>query len=340
MTLKDIAQLAGVSVATVSRVLNDRDTKSASKEVSERIWQIIRETGYVPNSNARRLRTSDPAPKSAAQKYYACIFARSNNKNNMFFTELSRAIESEAYKKGYVLKCTYYAEELRKQSFAAELKAQQIKGLAVLGRFERPEVQAVFEAQQNVVYVGLLPIHGKHDAVYCDGYGAGILAMDTLFSLGHTGIAYLGAVSGEVRYNSYCDSLAKRGIALDRSMIVNIKQTIEGGYYGAQTLFKRGTQCTAIFCSNDAAAMGCIKCAHEHRIKVPEDLSVISVDDVEAARYFMPMLTTVHIPIDELGKQAAKILVDRIEKGHTLPMKLELPYSLSNRDTCGHCKKR
>lgn len=156
MTLKDIAQLAGVSVATVSRVLNDRDTKSASKEVSERIWQIIRETGYVPNSNARRLRTSDPAPKSAAQKYYACIFARSNNKNNMFFTELSRAIESEVYKKGYVLKCTYYAEELRKQSFAAELKAQQIKGLAVLGRFERPEVQAVFEAQQNVVYVGLL----------------------------------------------------------------------------------------------------------------------------------------------------------------------------------------
>ena len=101
MTLKDIAQLAGVSVATVSRVLNDRDTKSASKEVSERIWQIIRETGYVPNSNARRLRTSDPAPKSAAQKYYACIFARSNNKNNMFFTELSRAIESEAYTKGY-----------------------------------------------------------------------------------------------------------------------------------------------------------------------------------------------------------------------------------------------
>lgn len=80
--------------------------------------------------------------------------------------------------------------------------------------------------------------------------------------------------------------------------------------------------------------MGAIKGLWDKGIKVPEDVSVISIDDIEMARYFTPMLTTVHIPIDELGRHTAKTLIDRIEKGHTLPVKIELPFTLSRRDSC------
>ena len=73
---------------------------------------------------------------------------------------------------------------------------------------------------------------------------------------------------------------------------------------------------------------------------MPEQVSVISVDDIEMSRYFNPMLTTIHIPIDELGRQAAKMLIDRIEKGHSLPLKMELPFSLSNRDSCAPCGRK
>ena len=85
--------------------------------------------------------------------------------------------------------------------------------------------------------------------------------------------------------------------------------------------------------------MGAMKALQEQGYRVPQDISVISIDDIEMARYFTPMLTTVHIPINELGRQAAKTLIDRIENGHILPIKIELPFSLSWRDSCARMRK-
>ena len=136
------------------------------------------------------------------------------------------------------------------------------------------------------------------------------------------------------------NALENREIRLNRKYVVDAKQTLDGGYRAVGTLIERKVPFTAIFCANDATAMGAIKALKENNYRVPEDISVISIDDVEMARYFTPMLTTVHIPISELGKQTAKTLIDRIERGHTLPIKLELPVSLSKRDSCAICKSK
>lgn len=100
-------------------------------------------------------------------------------------------------------------------------------------------------------------------------------------------------------------------------------------------MFSYGTTpFSAVFCANDATAVGAIKGFQENGYQVPGDISVIGIDDIEMASYVTPMLTTVHIPINELGRQAAKTLIDRIEKGHSLPYKMELPFSLAKRDSC------
>lgn len=158
--------------------------------------------------------------------------------------------------------------------------------------------------------------------------------------MGHTEIAYVGEMAKENRFAGYREALMAHGLEVDAARVVEAKQTLEGGYQGARQLCERAAGFSAVFCANDATAMGCIKYLRETGIKVPEQVSVISVDDIEMSRYFNPMLTTIHIPIDELGRQAAKMLIDRIEKGHSLPLKMELPFSLSNRDSCAPCGRK
>lgn len=342
MTLKDIAKAAGVSVSTVSRVLNDKDTKAAGRDVRDRIWQVVRETGYTPNTNAQSLRKTKQAPKRAAgeKRYFTCIYARSQDNKDMFFSELASAIEYEAYKKNYILKYSFFAEDLDISGIASTLASPEISGIVVLGRFDKERFNAIAEAQRNVVYVGLNYTSSKHDAVFCDGYKASIKAMQTLLDLEHRAIAYIGELSKENRYRGYCDSFSFKGInEFNRDLIVNAKQGLDGGYQGAMDLLERKVPFTAVFCANDATAMGTIKALQEHGYSVPQDISVISIDDIEMARYFTPMLTTVHIPVNELGRQAAKTLIDRIENGHILPIKIELPFSLSWRDSCARKKR-
>lgn len=343
MTLKDIAERAGVSVSTVSRILNDKDTKAASSEVRERVWQIINETGYVPNANARDLRSSswkNHGTREKEKSYFACVYARSSDSNDHFFSELANAVKYEAYKKGYILKCSFYASDLNKKSFMATVKDQNISGFVVLGRFANDYANYIMGEQKNVVYVSLNPVDTKHDTIYCNGRKAGMMATEHLLSMGHTEIAYVGEMAKENRFAGYREALMAHGLEIDTARVVEAKQTLEGGYQGARQLCERAGGFTAVFCANDATAMGCIKYLRETGIKVPEQVSVISVDDIEMSRYFNPMLTTIHIPIDELGRQAAKMLIDRIEKGHSLPLKMELPFSLSNRDSCAPCGRK
>ncbi len=337
MTLKNIAAMAGVSVSTVSRILNDKDTKSASPEVKERVWQVVRETGYVPNEQARNLRSkSRPASGSRREnkKYFACVYARNADSNDLFFGELAHAIEYTAYKRGYILKCSFYANELDEKSFSSTMREQEISGLAVLGRFENDRAAEIIKNQRNVVHVGLNPVSVAQDFVFCDGKAASKLAVETLLSLGHSKIAYIGETVREIRFLGYKETLTENNIPYQDKRVIRSQQTLMGGFDGASALLRGGTDVSAIFCANDATAMGCIKYLREQKIRVPEQMSVISIDDVEMSRYFMPMLTTIHVPIQELGKQAASMLIDRIENGHILPVRMELPFSLSNRDSC------
>ena len=314
MTLKEIAKEAGVSISTVSRVINKNSTNAASKEVQDRIWEIVRRTGYTPNSTARDLKmggTDSPEPLSRS---IACLFARTeDSKSDLFFSTLARSIEQEAFKHNYVLKYSFTAIDIHHPNTFRLITDNHVDGVVVLGRCDKQTLSFLKKYFNCVAYTGLNILDAKYDQVISDGYQASLTAMNHLMSLGHTRIGYIGETRDEDRYTGYCTALNT----------------------GARQLIDRGVDVSALFCSNDVTAIGAMRAIQETGCRIPEDVSIISIDDIDTAQYLSPMLTTIHMPVEEMGQMTAKILIDRIEGGHRLPIRMNLPYYLASRESCG-----
>ena len=186
-----------------------------------------------------------------------------------------------------------------------------------------------------MTYSSLNNLQAKYDQILCDGHQAAVSAVEYLISLGHTQIAYVGETQNENRYKGYCTALSAARLPLTRDLVRNVPLSFEGGYRGGDSVLKKGRPFTAMFCSNDITAIGAMRAIKEHGLRIPEDISLISIDDIDTAQYLTPMLTTVHIPVEEMGQMTAKTLIDRIEGGHVLPMKINLPCYIAKRESCG-----
>lgn len=339
MTLKEIAQEAGVSISTVSRVINNTGTKAASAEVRERIWEIVRRTGYTPNSAAQNLKLGQNDP-SKNTRSLACLFARTPNApNDPFFSSLARSIEVEAYKQNYILKSSFTPFDINKSETCRLILDNNVNGVVILGRCDKATLKFMRNHFNYVAYTGLNGIDANFDQILCDGYGASIAAMEYLIHLGHKHIGYIGETSSENRYLGYKDTMEKYKLPCDFSYVAPVTFTSEGGYNGVLKLLKEQPNITAVFCGNDITAIGAMRAIRDCNLKIPADISVISIDDIEISQYLSPMLTTIHIPIPEMGSMAAKILIDRINGGHTLPMKINIPFHLAKRESCAKPQK-
>ena len=335
MTLKDIAKEAGVSISTVSRVINQKGASAASKEVQDKIWEIVRRTGYSPNAAARDLKTGNSRSSKKPTRSIACIFACSEDPlKDIFISTLARGIEEEAFHHNYIVKHLITFLDIDNPAVFRLITENQVDGVAVLGRCNRQMLSFLKKHFNYVVYSGLNTLNAKYDQVICDGYQAAVSIMEKLFEIGHTRIAYIGETRDENRYEGYCAALSAKRLPLRREFVVNSPMTTEGGYQGTLRLLKKSRDFTAIFCSNDTTAIGTIRALQENKVRIPKDVSVIGIDDIDVVQYITPLLTTVHIPIEEMGKTAAKILIDRIEGGHRLHMKINLPFSIVWRETC------
>ncbi len=338
MTLKEIAKLAGVSVSTVSRVINSNNAKAASKEVHDNIWRIVRETNYIPNTAARNLKLHKASEGlSSSTKTIGCIFARSNSTvNDPFFSQIARAIEQEVYRKGYIMKYSFSAYDINDANTYHMITNNPVNGIVVLGRFDKNLLDFINKQYKHVVYVGLNKIDSEFDQIISDGYQASIAAINYLHKLGHSSIAYIGEKQKELRYQGYLDAMNTLKLPVLRENIIVAPMSSEGGYNGVKEYLKKGKNVTALFCANDSTAIGAMKAIKECGYRIPDDLSVISIDDIDTARYMSPMLTTIRIPMEELGKMSAKILLDRIENGKGINVKVELPFQIITRESC--CK--
>lgn len=331
MTIREIATLAGVSASTVSRVINHPASKAAGKEVENRIWEIIRQTGYIPNISARNLKLG--ATTVPAQKSIACILSRSQT-SNPFFSQITRAFEQEAFRLGYIVKYVFANHNTDNPETYQIVADTKIDGIVILNHIDKRELRFLTSRYKKIVYVGLNNTDTKYDQIVCDGYQAAKAAVSHLAKLGHTHIAYIGEKTNEGRYKGYLDALEYLKLPLNRNFVINTSISYEGGYTGMKKLLSAGSHVTAIFCANDLTAIGAIKAAKESGYHIPRDISIIGVDDIETAQDVSPMLTTIQIPTEELGRLAAKVLIDRIENGKRIPMKVELPFQLIKRESC------
>lgn len=339
MTLKEIASRAGVSVSTVSRVLNSSDDSFGSREVRERIWKLVKETGYVPNKSARSLRMGESHTESSG--VISCIFGRTKTPaDNPFFAQIARAIEQQALQMGYVVNSSYSIFDLKDTNILKTITTMKTDGAIVLGMFGAETRTLLERIYKNIVYTGLNSVDAQWDQVNCDGYQVGLTAMNHLLDLGHTRVAYVGETKNEIRFSAYKDALEQRGLPLDMSLVSNCPLDGASGYVGAEKLLQQSSPGpTAIFCGNDITALAVLRKLAELKKKVPADISVIGVDNIELSEYISPMLTTVGVPKEEMGQMAVRILIDRINKQHRLPMRVVLPHKLVIRESTAKPKK-
>lgn len=330
MTLKEIAVRAGVSMSTVSRIINSPDGSFARKEVRDRVWEIIKETGYTPNQAARDLKLGKVKVQNAPSGALACILGRNKTlEENPFFEQLARGIEQQAIEQGYPVRLSYSVFDMNTNAVQDKAEAINIDGAIVLGRFSDRVIKLLEREYRNIVYVGRNRISTGWDQVICDGYEATQIALEHLIALGHQRIGYIGETADEVRYQAYLDMIQKYRLHDDKRLVCGTPQSGAGGYQGADSLLKVCRPLpTAVFCAADVAAIAALRRFNEAKIKVPEQISIISMDNIEISGYVTPMLTTVEMPIMEMGNAAVQTLINRIQKQHKLPLRIYLPNKL------------
>lgn len=339
VTLYEIAQKAGVSISTVSRVLNNDKSKPASKATAEKVMQIAYETGYL----------TPPQPVSAPAPSHSVLCLLSNTAfdySDYFYSQVLLGIKEEA--KYYDLKLTQqlFSAELDSDNLYQSLKANLYDGIILLGCFEKSKVEFIQSCTPNVVYAGLNYIDSQLDQVICDSYQAVNTMMDYLIDCGHKRISFFGIIKdntasqiNEHRFSAYRDALTRHGLPLEQKLCKNIELKSECAYNATLELIQEHNLPDAILCSTDSCAIGVISALRLHHIRVPEDISVVGHDDIDLSEFMDPKLTTVYMQKYELGKFAVKLLQDRMQNRHQIPVMIRLPYHLEIRSSCLNHRK-
>lgn len=345
MSIKKIAELAGVSTATVSRVLNHPGYRCSSEEVRERIWQIARQFNYVPNEAARNLKMGISGDVQKVQ-YIDVLMTRTENlEADPFFSELLRIIESEIHRKRCILARVWHQpvfssdKKCRRENISGMLEEmqretqQKSNGLIVIGKCNQEVLKKLTQKYKSIVSVNRNSTNYEVDEVICDGRRIAALAVEYLISLGHRKIGYVGDCHNESRYKGYQATLFNHKIDMDINYIVEAEHTEAEGYAVMEKMIRNPDVPTAIYCANDMIAIGMLKCLKKYKSRYYFP-SIIASDDIEEAQFTSPMLTTVRLPREEMGKFALELLLDRINGGHKSVVRMELEGKLMIRESC------
>lgn len=310
-TIKDVAALAGVSFTTVSHVLND--TRPVSADARRRVLAAVEEIGYLPSAVARSLRKSET-------KIVGVLVP---NVQNPFFAELVCGVEECCRLAGYsVFLCNSDNDPKRQQQYMRTLLEKRVDGLLLSSAGDDEALARIFKlASVPSVTVDRLVPGARADRVSVHNQQGAYNAVKHLIDLGHQRIACIsGPAEFEVareRIEGWRRALTERGLPADDGLVIESDFSSPGGHEAVRRLLRAhgsGPQrVTGIFASNDMMAIGALRAAAELDFKVPQQLSVVGFDDIELSSYVFPALTTVGCSIKQLGHEAGKVLIDRID---------------------------
>jgi LacI family repressor for deo operon, udp, cdd, tsx, nupC, and nupG len=325
----EVAKHAGVSTATVSRVLSRPDV--VSPDTRRKVMQAVKLLAYAPNSAAKNLRTLRSGK----------LLVTVPDISNPFFSLILQGIEDAAQREGYaVLFGDTQHDEKREERYALMLKRKEADGLIFLGhrlpkaaadlvRSLAPSCAPVVNGCEFSPRLGIPSVH-------IDNAAAAAEAMTHLYDLGHRRI---GIVTGPLVSPLSRDRLqgaTSRAVVekAEREFIVMHGDfSIESGAAAAERLLGRREPPSAIFCFNDEMAMGVIECARRRRVRVPADISVMGFDDIRFARHVDPPLTTIAQPMREIGEGTARLLLDILGGRTMVPVSVTLPHALIIRES-------
>lgn len=345
MSIKKIAEKAGVSPATVSRVLNNPNYKCSVSGLRDKIWKTAIEMNYVPNEAARNLKKGVSA-KQEKTWYINILMTRTDSSTtDPFFAELLRVIESEIHDKNCILSKVWYMSvfsddrKCRRENLDRLIDGMYDEvdgkrdGLIIIGRCNKEALKKLNKKYKSVVSVNRNSTNYEVDEVLCDGKKIAAAAVEYLISLGHKNIGYIGQCHSEDRYNGYLETLKKHDLDVIPEYVIETKQTEAEGYEAMEKFFQSDDMPTGIYCANDISAIGMLKCLNKFRNRYYMP-SIISSDDIQEAQFTRPMLTTVSLPKEDMGKFALYLLLDRLKGGHSGIVRMELEGKLMIRNSC------
>ncbi|MCH5465435.1 ribose utilization transcriptional repressor RbsR [Levilactobacillus tujiorum] len=332
VTIRDLAEAAGVSVTTVSQILNGKGERF-SIDTRTRVHQLQEEMGYVPDFNARNL------IMRSAQTIGVIV----PNLGNPFFSMFIKGVQSTSRDRHFIplIFGANYDEDLEGY-YLQELIKRAVDGLIIASSsITAPAIDNILK-KNGIPYL-LIDQNGgpSLDSVRIDDQRGGQIAAEHLLSLGHRKIAVVMPAEPTdnlvVRLNGFKRDLAQAGVNLPEEAYIISPMTKLGGYQATAAVIKQAP--TAVFAVNDEMALGLIRGLHEQGIRVPEDISVLGYDDIDLDDYVVPKLSTVHQPVVTMGEQATTLLINRIQKRQLDPQTVELPVELRQRESTAPVSK-
>jgi len=318
VTIYDVAREAGVSIATVSNLINNKG--HVSEKTKKHVLEVMERLNYQPNFLASAL--------TGKQTYTLGLVVP--DISNPYYGQLARAIESRAIELGYsVILCSTYHEEERIRKYISLLQQKKVDGI-MIGTGEGDNIfEQLNKLEIPIALVGRDIPAISVTSVLVDDFVGGYLATKHLVELGHKKIGIITenfkVINTNERLRGYKFALEEAGIPFCDQLLKTCDFTVESGKIKTVELLQNSAiRPSAIFACNDLLAIGVIQAAKEMNLRVPEDLSVVGFDNIMFASYTDPPLTTVAQPIDQIGMKAMDLIVDEINKKEKIKQRITI----------------
>lgn len=327
VTIKDVAREAKVAISTVSNVINNVNNVSA--ETKARVLDVIERIGYVPNYNARSLKTNK---KNTIGLFLSSI-------QGDYYRQLTQAVHLQCKEAGYVLS-VHVSNENTSEEVYGMIVSSGVEGALIMNEsLENEHIKRIAKTNLPMVFLDREQEGEYISSVIADNYTGARQMMEYLVKQGHRHIGYIHGIEctdNRERYQAYLDVLQKYELPFEQDVILHGFFEDAIAFSEMRQLFYRGVKLPdAFFCANDEMAWGCIRALATVGISVPNDVSVVGFDNIQLAQYYNPALTTVENPVTEMGTKSALELIRMIRKeGDSAGTKVKLAPALIVRDSC------
>lgn len=332
-TLKDIAEHVGVSISTVSRVVNNDTRRAVSTETRQKIWDAVAKLGYQASKGTKE--TILRGKPAKLNKKVGCIVAVQQNKyNHPYFSSILEGIDRGLEDHGYDLAFIHSGEELKKPNLLHKIvKESDISGIILVEGIDSASYEYI---KTHVPFIVGIDIPDKEvPRVGYDRLLAAKHAVAHLIERGHKRIGFIGGsglsmdMEKEKRYRGYREMLQEAGLSISKEWVLDTQWDVEKSYeLMKQALEKHKDRPTAFFAASDMMAISAMRAALELNFRIPEDIAFAAIDNIEFSQYCSPPLTTIDMPKFEIGWIAAKTLIDYIDEKMPVPVTITLPYKL------------
>ncbi|WP_152402037.1 LacI family DNA-binding transcriptional regulator [Paenibacillus cellulositrophicus] len=342
--LKDIAERVGVSISTVSRAISNDTSRPVSEETKQKIREAAQELGYKWHGSPKG------APQQVVEtKRIACIVPQHLMDDHPYFSKVLAGFHEKMEEMGQPPAMVRTSEEVSDaERLKQMLRETGAEGVVAISWYDEELFGLIQKEGIAILGVSLNDDRLSVPVVDCDRIFSSRAAVRHLIEQGHTRIGFVGGpaysrqMESEERFVGYKFAMLEEGLALRQDWLINTDWNVDRSYSGVSDLLSRLPKAewpTAIFCASDMLAIPAMRAVVEHEGRIPQDIAIVGMDNIDVAQYTTPPLTSVSVPKHEIGRVAAKSIVDYLDGHYPAGTKILLSCSLSVRESSSYSRK-